>query len=284
MKLTDVTSVGRTIDPHYPTNRAIAILTLLITVAAALWQRLSAGQPWLASATWGLQAGLTIFLTWALCRELDPDHPLGAFLAAALALPTLYLWGLPQLNVAVWLIIVTRVVNRTVGLPAGLLDALGLLAFSTWLSWQGNWGFGAVTALAFLLDALLPHPARRHLLFALLTAVATVVAAFLGTAPAPSGALSPTGGLVALALSLPFLPVIIASRSIESLGDHTDQPLTPTRVQTAQALALLIGIETALLGGPSAILQLTPLWAATLGATLTWLTKNLLTHLPSRQP
>ncbi len=270
MNLTDITSIGRTIDPHYPTNRAIAILTLVIAAGAALWQRLS-GEPWLASATWGLQAGLTVFLAWALCRELDPDHPLGAFVAAALALPALYLWGLPHLGVTFWLLMMSRVVNRTVGLPAGLLDALGLLGLSTWLSWQGNWGYGIITALAFLLDALLPRPTRRHLFLALPTTIATVVAAFLGTASATSGAPSLTGGLVALALSLIFLPVVLASRSIESVGDHTGQALIPVRVQAAQVLALLIGIETALLSGPSAIPQLTPLWAATLGATLTWL-------------
>ena len=80
MNRTDISSIGRAVDLTYATNRAIAVITLLVAIGGLLWQRLS-GAPWLASTTWGSQAGLTVFLTWALCRELDPDHPTAAFAA-----------------------------------------------------------------------------------------------------------------------------------------------------------------------------------------------------------
>jgi uncharacterized membrane protein YjjP (DUF1212 family) len=274
MKLTDVTSIGRPIDPEYPTNRAIAIITILVIVAGAVFQCLSGGG-WGESILWGVQAGLAVFLAWALGRELDPDHPLAAFVAAGLAFLALYPWDLPQLGVIFWLLILVRVVNRTAGLPAGVLDALGLLGLAVWLSLQGNWGYGVITALAFLLDSQLPKRAQRQLVFALLAAITTAIAAILGDALGGRGAPSLTGGLIAVALSLLFLPVLLAARSVESVGDQTGAPLSPIRVRTAQALALLVGIETAFLGGTAALTGLAPLWAATLGASVTWLYTTL---------
>jgi hypothetical protein len=274
MKMTDITAIGRPIDPDYPTNRAIAIVTLMAMVVGALWKGLS-GTAWGASVMWGVQAGLTVFLAWAFCRELDPDHPMAAFVAVALILPAIYLWNLPQLGVIFWLLIVVRVVNRIAGPPAGLLDALGLLGLGGWLSLQGNWGFGVITALAFFLDSQLPERARRHVIFALLSVIVTVVTAFVGSDPAGQGAPSLAGGLIALALSLLFLPVLLAARTVESVCDQTGEPLSPARVQTAQALALLAGVEVAVLGGPAAVTALAPLWAATLGASIIWLYANL---------
>ncbi len=269
-----ITTIGRPIDPSYPTNCAIAILALVVILVGALWQRLS-GAAWLAGALWGARAGLAVFLTWALCRELDPDHPLAAFVAAALALLSLYLWDLPQLGLALWILIIVRLVSRTVGLPAGLLDALGLLGLAGWLSLRTHWGYGVITAIAFLLDSQLPDRARRHLIFALLAAIVTVVTALLGAAPAGPGALSLLGGLIALALSLLFLPVLLAARSLQSVGDQTGEPLIPVRVQAAQVLALLAGVQAAFLGGPASLTALSPLWAAALGATISWLHTTL---------
>lgn len=279
MKMTDITSIGRPIDLHYPTNRAIAAVTLVVTIGGLLWQRLT-GAPWSASALWGAHAGLAVFLAWALCRELDPDRPMAAFPAAGIALLALLLWRPPRLAPIFWLLILLRVVNRTAGTPAGLLDALGLVALAGWLSLRGNWGYGVITTLALCLDAILPNPVRRQLAFALLAALVTAAAAALG-APPPWEAPSLASGLIALGLSLLLLPVIISSRSVESVGDQTGDRLEPVRVQTAQILALLIGVETAFLGGPSALAALSPLWAAALGASLVWLYRTL---TPSNSP
>ena len=269
MKMTDLTSIGRTIDPEYPTNRAIAVLSIAVMVGGALWQLLS-GVRVGEAVVWGVEAGLTIFLAWALCRELDPDHPMAAFVAVALAVPALYVWGLPQLSVIFWLVVLVRVVNRSVGLPASVLDALGLVGLGGWQSLQGHWGYGVITALALFLDSQLPERARRQLVFALLAVIVTVAVAILGNGPTFEGAPSLAGGLMALVLSLVFVPVILQAREVESVGDHTGEPLRPVRVQAAQALALSAGVGVGLLGGVSGVVGLSPLWAATLGAAIGW--------------
>lgn len=274
MKASGLTTIGRPVDLDYPTNRAIAIASLLVMFGAALLQRFS-GVTWVQSAFWGAQAGLAVFLAWALCRELDPDHHLSAFVAAALALGGLCLWGLPRFAVLFWLMLVVRVVNRTTGLPAGILDSLGVLGLGLWLSLQGNWGYGVITALAFLLDSRLPIPAPRQLVFAILGAVGTVATAILGGDLPWDGAPSVRGGLIAAAVAASFLPVTWESRSVTSVGDQTGKALEPVRVQAAQAVALLVGVETAVLGGIPALGALMPLWAAILGASLYWVYRSL---------
>jgi len=273
VKWTDISSVGRAIDPAYATNRAIAVVSLVVMTGGLLCQRLS-GAPWLASAMWGAQAGLTVFLAWALCRELDPDHPAAAFLAAGLALVAVLAWTLPKLSVILWFLILVRVINRTAGLPAGVLDTLGLVGLAGWLSLSGNLGYGLITSIALFLDSQLPDPARRQLPFALLSATVMVVVAILG-----SGSLweapSLMGGLVALGLSVVFLPVILAARSVDAVGDRTGDRLAPARVRAAQVLALFTGVETAFFEGPSALVTLAPLWASVLGASFLWLYHTL---------
>jgi len=270
---TDISSIGRAVDLTYATNRAIAVITLLVAIGGLLWQRLS-GAPWLASTTWGSQAGLTVFLTWALCRELDPDHPTAAFAAAGFALVAVLVWALPQLALILWLVILMRVVNRSTGLAAGVLDAVGLVGLAGWLSLQDNWAYGLITAIALFLDSQLPDPTRRQLPFALLSAIVTALVAILASASlweTPSVMV----GLGALGLSLVFLPVILAARSIESIGDETEERLRPARVQAAQVLALLTGVGAAFLDGSSALVRLGPLWASVLGASFTWLKSTL---------
>ena len=278
MRRTDVTSIGRAVDLTYPTNRAVAVVMFLVTIGGLIWRRLS-GFPWLASARWGAQAGLTVFLAWALCRELDPDHPASAFAAAGLSLMGVLVWALPRLAVILWLLILLRVVNRTTGLPAGVADSLGLVGLAGWLSLQGNWGYAVLTAIALFLDSRLPDPAWRQLPFALLSAVVAVIA-FASGSESAAEAPSLTGGLVALGLSLVFLPIILASGSVESVGDETGQRLAPARVRAAQILALLAGAEVAFMEGPGALATLGPLWASVLGASFTWL-YNTLTCLRS---
>jgi hypothetical protein len=267
MKMSELTTIGRSFDPSYPTNRAIAIVTILVMVGGALFQLVS-GEGWGEGVLWGANAGLSVLLTWVLCRELDPDHALSAFVAVGLALVGLFLWGVPRLAVIFWLIVVMRLVNRTTGAPAGLLDSLGVLGLGSWLSLQGNWGYGIITAAAFLLDSQLPRRARRQLIPAALAVTATVTSAIVGRNVPWDGPASVVGGLTGLAVSVLFLPVLLSARRLESVGDRSQEPLEPIRVQAAQVLALLTAVEAAILGGTAAISLLLPLWAAVVGALL----------------
>jgi hypothetical protein len=268
MKLTDLTALGRTpIDPSYPTNRAIAALALVVAIAGTIVQLLS-GVALLESILWGIGAGFLPFLTWALGRELDPDHDLSAFVGAGLVLIAFLLPDMPSLLVIFWLLLVLRLVNRTVGLPAKPLDSLAVLGLGAWLTWQGYWMIGLMTAAAFLLDGLLSPPLRTHLFLSGLALIATVVLSiFHGGMAMESGPTMPFA-ISSLVMAGLFLVVIATSREMKAVGDATGTPLNPRRVQAAQILALLTALIFVWWAGASGVVAVLPLWAAMIGVGL----------------
>jgi hypothetical protein len=267
MRLTDLTAVARVVDPRYPTNLAITILAVLFAVAAAAWRWLG-GSTLLVGAQWGMLAGLSTFLAWALARELDPDHDVSAFAAAALALLALPTLGLPQLLPLLWVLLVLRIVNRTVGLPARPLDSLGTLSLGLWLTWQEGWIYGLITAAALFLDGWLVPALRRHRVLAGIALVATVVVGLLRVDLPDGGWDSPLlAWLYALTASL-FSISVVTLEPASALCDATGEPLHPKRVRAAQGLALVTALLSAGLAGQKAMIALHPLWAAMLAVAL----------------
>jgi hypothetical protein len=268
VKLSDVTTLGRTpIDPSYPTNLVIAALTSAVAIAGSIW-RLISGVALLESALWGIGVSLALFLTWALGRELDPDHDLSAFVGAGLVLIALLLVGAPSLLPTLWLLLVLRLVNRTTGLPAKTLDSLGVLGLGTWLTWQGYWMTGLMTAVAFLLDGLLSPPLRSSLFVSGLAFVTTVVLSIFHAGMAMESGPTMLAMVFSVVVAGLFLPVIATTRELEALGDATGEVLNPRRVQAAQVLALLTALLFAWWAGASGLITLLPLWAAMIGVGL----------------
>jgi hypothetical protein len=268
MKLTDFTALGRVpVDPSYPTTWAIAALALVVAIAGTIVHLLT-GAALLESVLWGIGAGFVPFLTWALGRELDPDHDLSAFVGAGLVLIAFLLPDMPSLILILWLLLVLRIVNRTVGLPAKPWDSLGVLGLGAWLAWQGYWLIGLMTAVAFLLDGLLSQPLRYHLFVSGLVFVITVaIAIFRGEMAMESGPTIPVVISSVVMVGL-FTIVIATARKVEAVGDATGESLNPRRVQAAQVLALLTGLLFAWWAGASGMMAMLPLWAAMVGVSL----------------
>jgi hypothetical protein len=262
-------SIPRSLELKNPTNLGILLLTGAM-FAGGLVVRLLAGDGWLASAWWGVLASLTIFLAWALARELDPDHAYAAFAGVGLSVIGVLLWGPGDLLFGYGLMLLLRVVNRITGVPGTLLDSLGVIGLGALLVLLGNWGLGLLAALALVLDGWLPGGSRRQVLLAGISALVTLgIAAWRG-AWLPAAGPDWTGAAAALGLALVFTPVVLGSREIRSLGDATQTPLAPRRVQAGQLLALLAGLELALWRGTPGLLGALPLWAAVVGLTLAW--------------
>jgi hypothetical protein len=274
MRLRDISALARAVDPRYPTVGAIVALCSAITLGGAGLQLIQ-GSNLQEAIVWGVNAGLAVFLAWALGRELDPAHELSAFVGAGLALAGPLLFGSPALLALFWALLVLRIVNRTTGLPAKIQDSLGVLGLGLWLTWQAGWIYGLGTTFAFFLDGRLYPPHRRHLVFAglsLLASLGLTAARGLGTGDGWQ-----TLGLlwIVVAASLLFVLIIPGSHQVKAVGDATGEPLRPTRVQAAQILALVIGLASAAWDGQAGVVQLFPLWAAMLGTPLYWLVVSL---------
>ena len=258
-------ALKRPVDPRYPTNKAL-LAVLAAVLGGSVLYRLVSGAPLLGAVYWAGRAGAAVFVAWAVARELDPDHPMSAFVAAALMLAAVILLPTPVLLLSFLLIFVARTINRTVGLPAHALDAI-LTLMLLWYVWQGYAIVGLALVVMFLLDGLLSEPNRRHLGLAVPSAV--VLLASIAAQRVTGAASLERPWIAALgAVSLLFVPVVASSARVSSIGDVTSVPLDPRRVQAAQILGVLVALGTAIVGGPRGAIALLPWWSAVAGVGL----------------
>lgn len=118
-------TLGRKLDFRYKPN-LIIILFVLITTAVG-W--LSTGQ-----ILSGIYLGGGVFMTWALCRELDPAHDYSAFIAAALSLFIIIDSESIQFLNLFWLLLMLRAVNGIIGKELTLFDLFSILGFTVFQS------------------------------------------------------------------------------------------------------------------------------------------------------
>ncbi|GEN51648.1 hypothetical protein [Alkalibacterium pelagium] len=140
-------TLGRKIDPRNKTNLAIIICTFSAFIAGGLLT---------TELVSGLYLGGTVFVTWALSRDVDPAHSYSAFVAVFLTLTNLlYIETIEntQILVLFWLILILRAVNGITGKTLTLLDLLLALGFTVFLSFNqenGLYLFIFVLAMAGL--------------------------------------------------------------------------------------------------------------------------------------
>ena len=150
------------------------VIVLLSVVAGALGLALTVPSEASIAAVLGRAAvaGLNAFGAAALAKEIDPDHPRSAVLAAAVAIPAAWIAMSESLPALLWLLLLLRFINRATGLPPRWSDTLGLLLLAGWLMWPGGPLlpglrfatplFGVLTGAGFIADALLPDGRRAH--------------------------------------------------------------------------------------------------------------------------
>ncbi|HSM09676.1 MAG TPA: hypothetical protein VLA33_11780 [Gemmatimonadota bacterium] len=264
----EMTSIGRLLDPGYPTNRAVLVLLPLAGVVAG--GVAAAGGAGIVGVL-GRAAGgaLAAFGSWALAREIAPDDEIaGAFGALALGFIAYLVFEAALVPVFVALLF-ARIVARTTGLAATGLDSLLVTAvalFAAW--WAGSPWPAAAGAAAFVLDAVLAPGLARQWLFAGLCAAGAVALTSAGLAPAvvPVQPDLPAR-TIGTVLIVGTIALIAATRSCEARGDATDDPLSVTRVRAGQLATLLTALAWAA-AGTAGIEAGALVWAVLAAATI----------------
>ncbi len=261
------TSLFRAYDLSLTFNRVILLLSAAggaIGLALGLF-----GAPELWPAFGRAVVGfVTPFAAAALAKELDPDHPLSAVLAAALALPTIWVAPAESLLPLLWLLLLLRFINRSTGLAPRATDALALLLLSGGLAWLGSPLFGVLGGAGLVLDALLPGGRQAH---AVLGGAAIVAAVAYWIANATRYGSLPHDtwlGVVLLATAVALIGVILSCTVVLMPGDATGRPLDSSRFQAAQIVALSVGLSFASWHGNAGAVLFVALWAALVGATV----------------
>jgi len=239
----EITSIGRPLDPGYPTNRAVLVLLPLAAVVAGGFA--AAGGAGLADVAVGAGGGaLAAFGSWALAREIAPeDEIVAAFGAMALGFAAFLFLEATLLPVFAALFY-ARVVNRSTGLAATGLDSLIVTALALFAAWRaGSPWPAAAGAVAFGLDAVLRPGHARQWMFAGLCAGGAVALTTAGYAPKvvpvqPDLVPRTVGTIVTVGA----LALIAATRRCDVRCDATGEPIVVARVRGAQAVTLLTAL------------------------------------------
>lgn len=255
-----ITSIARTLDPRYPTNLAVLLLLPAAAgVAAAMALLRGSGLPEIAlSALFGAAAAVA---GWSFARELTPDLERLAFLGMLLAFGAFLTVESSSLLLLIAVQFLVRIVNRSVGLPARVIDSVFVAALTVGSAWGGAFpGLGLVGALAFGLDASMSERLRRQWFF---SGVCLAAAWFCldrqGLSWTPETLPATAGGLLLMVTVALGLTVRRTGR-VTSLADATGTPLSSARVRAGMAVGLLAGLQ-ALTRGQAGLEAAALVWA-----------------------
>lgn len=238
------TSIGRPLDPAWPTNRAVLILMPLAAVlgAALAW---SSGATTTQVLLQALEFALVLFLAWALARELDPDAPLAAFISAAAGVAAAVTVAAPGILLPFVTLGLVRIVNRSTGLAARRTDSIVLTLLSVGVIYlTGSPLFGCVAALAFMLDGSLKEPLRQQWLFGFVCLAASIV--YMVDHDIGPGQLSAPDSLfqwIALLFLLIFALDTLLLRKVHAQGDVGNRRLDLGRVRGGMAVGLAAALQ-----------------------------------------
>lgn len=239
------TSIGRPLDPAWPSNKAVLVLLPLAAVLGAALEWADGGT-WSAVLLQALNLALALFLSWALARELDPDDQTVAFISLAAGVLVGMLLDSPGVLAAIAALGLIRIVNRSTGLPARKSDSVVVVLLTiAVIYWTGSPLFGGVAAVAFILDGSLKEPLRHQWVFALVCLGGMVVYLVdhdsgLGLPDTPDSLFE----WLSVLFLLMFALGILLTRRIRSRGDINDRPLLVGRVRGGMAVGLLAALQS----------------------------------------
>jgi hypothetical protein len=261
MKIYRVTRLLRPFDLSQTSNR-IAIFGFAASGAASLvWDLAGGDSPEFVTALWVAAAS---FLSWAIARELDPDHPGTATLAMTLAAVAVIFgpWE-TSLVISAAALLGLRVLAGTVG---GYLKPLDLVVFVGLAVFAGMRIEGWVVVLLLVLGVLDSRP----------TGYAWAIPAMLLGAAA-SGFITDVGlpdnpmadevylwGLIATTA----VPLAVRAVRIFTRTDIFDHPIRWPNVRAARVMAGFVVVGGLLASDADSVVLLSPVLAGLVATAL----------------
>jgi hypothetical protein len=236
----------RPLDPRSPSNVAISGLTLVAAAAGGV-VALIADRTLLLPV---LAAGAT-FTSWALGRELDPDHE-STGLLAALPAGALVLLGFDiSILVTVAALMSARLLVESTGRRPLATDLAGMVVLASAVSFTAlGWVFGFGLAIAIYLDDRMAEAHSSQGVVAAIGAAvgASLVASLTSALPQALPEIRPP-----LALALGLLALFAVLREpldpISLVDSKKKNPLRRDRLQVARTMAGLLAFFGSLIGG-----------------------------------
>ena len=235
------TAIGRPLDPEKPYERAVLLLLFAAFIAGALFEW--AG-PWSALRGAAVFA-LAVYGSWAFARELLPDDRVAPFVSMALGLLAAIAFHAPGLLVLFAAIGLVRVVTRSAGLGARVSDSIIVTCLVIWAVYACHtpW-FGAVAAVAFLLDGVLKHPCKKQWLFAVICFGSMVV--YIVDYDVVWWPVFVPDSLLEWLAVLPSTLLVLqlaALKKVHARGDKNQELLETERVKAGMAVGVLAALQ-----------------------------------------
>jgi hypothetical protein len=238
------TSIARVLDPALPANRSVLLLLPLAAVigAAVGWHRNGDEIEILRQAA---TFALIVFVSWALARELDPDDAPAAFISLACGAGVAWAASSPGVLIAFTTLGLMRVVNRSSGLAARRTDSALLVLLTIAVIYLTDSPlFGAVGALAFVLDGTLREPLRHQWIAAFVCIGGTVVYMVdHDVAPGRFAAPDTLFEWLSAAFLLMYGLNILLLRGVSSVGDVGHRGLDLARVRGGMVVGLFAALQ-----------------------------------------
>jgi hypothetical protein len=238
------TSIGRPLEPGFPSNKAVLILMPLGAAVGAVtaWADGQAGMQLLQQAVFFL---LVVFGSWALARELDPDDHTAAFISMAAAVFAALVVDAPGILIVFTTLGLVRLVNRSTGLAARMADSVLVMLLTLLVIYTTESPFfGIVAALAFILDGSLKEPLRYQWIFGLVCLGGMIV--YMVDHDVGFEQLSAPNSLfewLALLFVLIFALNTLLLKKVYSKGDMSGKTLDLGRVRGGMAVGLFAALQ-----------------------------------------
>ncbi len=204
-------TLGRMVDPRYPTNRYMLLIAVLAMIAGGVYTA-----DWIA----GLLYGVGFFMTWALARELDPAHDHSAFVSGAIYLAILPFFDGLSLGPLFLLLLLHRLLTRICGKEPTGVDAVAIIGLLLYLTIAGQQTVYPLLASIAFLFAYVRYERSPLWGIATLFAMAFSIVALLmwGLDPVVPAAT----GFVTIGLALSLLATLLHYRWTAGESDATD--------------------------------------------------------------
>lgn len=243
-RLYKFTSIGRPLDPSFPSNKAVLLLLPLAALMGAMVSWYDDGELMQILQSAGSFL-LIAFGSWALARELFPDDNPAAFVSMGLAILLGFFLESPGILIVFATLGLVRLVNRSTGVAAKISDSIIVMLLVFWVIYATQSPFyGAVAGLAFAFDGSLKNPLRRQWGFALICFGGMIVYMIdhdVGlsyfTAPDTLAEWLSLAVLLILALDVFLL------KNVRSRADATARNLNLTRVKCGMVVGLLAAFQ-----------------------------------------
>ena len=270
MDLRKFSTLGRPVDPIYPTNLVILVITIFCVIAGSLYM-IIAGEKITSAVFFGLMAGTSVFFSWAIGREIDPDNPLSAFIQIPFTIGGMIYFGTPNIILLFSLMLLLRLVSRSVGLYCRISDSIVVLIVCSIASIFFSWIIGVAMAVTFLADGILYKPLKRHFIFSAIGFAVSIFSIIKGSPEEISFADGDVKIFILIfagTVSLLFTGVIFSPGIFLSRCDQTEELLDPTRVRMAQMIALFAAATMTVWNVEDGFVKIMPVWTAMLGISI----------------